>query len=71
MATKKPSASKRITLDLPMALYTRLEALAEAERRELKAQLLVIVERAVKMHEGKKRSSETRRIVNSIFKGER
>lgn len=66
MATK--GATKRITIELPMALYARLEALAEAERRDLKPQLQVIIERAVKMHEGKKRSSETRRVINSIFK---
>lgn len=70
MPAKKPASSRRVTLELPNDLYARLEALADAERRELKAQLLIIVERAVKMHEGKKRSTETRRIVNSIFRGE-
>jgi predicted DNA-binding protein len=67
MAKKAAPSSKRITLELPLELYQRLEALAEAERRELKPQLLIIIERAVKMHEGKKRATETRKIVNRLF----
>lgn len=61
---------KRITVDLPVDLHQRLTALADAERRELKAQLLVIVERACKMHEGRKRAATSRRLINRIFEGE-
>ena len=67
MAKKPDPANRRITLDIPADLYRRLEALAEAERRDLKPQLLIIIERSVKMHEGKKRSAETRRVVNRLF----
>ncbi len=61
--------AKRITLELPTDLYERLENLATAERRELKSQLLIIIERAVKMHEGRQRSAASRRMVNRIFGG--
>jgi predicted transcriptional regulator len=67
MPKKAVPSSKRITLEIPADLYQRLEALAEAERRELKPQLLMIIERAVKMHEGKQRSTETRKMVNRLF----
>ena len=64
--TKKPT-QRRITLVIDDDLYRRLTALAEAERRELKPQLLVIIERAVKMAEGRKRSQSTRRLLNQVF----
>lgn len=60
--------SKRISLDIPDDLYRRLEALAIAERRDIKPQLLLIVERACKQHEGRKRADETRKVINRLFK---
>lgn len=67
MAKKAALTTRRITLELPIDLFGRLEQLAEAERRELKQQLLIIVERAVKAHEGKKRAAATRATVNRLF----
>lgn len=58
--------SRRITLDIPADLYARLEALAAAERRELKPQLLLLIERGVKMHEGRKRAARTRTTINRL-----
>lgn len=63
----KAEKGRRITIELPVELYNRLEALAIAERRELKPQLLIIIERAVKMHEGKKRAASTRTAINRLF----
>lgn len=58
--------NRRITLDLPEELYARLEAVAGDERRELKAQLVTIVERACKLHEGRKRHQAWRRGVRDF-----
>lgn len=67
MAKKAAPTTRRIMLELPIDLFQRLERLADAERRELKQQLLIIVERAVKAHEGKKRAAVTRAAVNRLF----
>lgn len=58
--------TKRITVDLPADLYERLAALAADERRELKPQLLVVIERACKLHEGRKRHQEWRKGVRDF-----
>lgn len=60
-------ATRRITLELPAELFARLEALAAAERRELKPQVLILLERGCKMHEGRKRSASTRATINRLF----
>jgi metal-responsive CopG/Arc/MetJ family transcriptional regulator len=65
MATRR---TKRITLELPADLYERLLAVAGDEKRELRAQLVVVVERAVKLHEGRKRSQEHRRAMRSYIR---
>lgn len=60
--------TKRLTLELPDDLYNRIAAIAADERRELKPHLLVVIERACKMHEGRKRANQSRRDLQVFFR---
>jgi hypothetical protein len=51
---------KRLTMMLEEHLLQSLEALAKEERRELKDQLVIILETAVKTHQGKKAAKKRR-----------
>jgi hypothetical protein len=63
-------ATKRLMLTVPADLYTRLEALAIEERRDLKAQALVILERAVKAVQGQKQARKRRESMKRRFYGD-
>ena len=46
----KPS-TKRIGIDLPLALYQRIKALADRDKRSLTKQILFLLEAAVREQE--------------------
>lgn len=62
--------TKRLTLTVPADLYASLEALATEERRDLKDQVLVIIERAVKAARGQKQARSRRESLKRRLYGE-
>ncbi len=51
---------KRLTVLIEEELYAQLESLATDERRDFKDQVIIILERAVKMHAGQKKAAKRR-----------
>jgi hypothetical protein len=73
LAVKVPIAKptkRRITIELDSHLHDALTALATEQRRELKQQLLVILEAAVKAAAGQKRARARKERVKREWFGE-
>jgi hypothetical protein len=60
---------KRLTVMVEENLLTSLMVLAKDERRELKDQLVIILENAVKMHQGKKAAKKRRQDFRDRYGG--
>jgi hypothetical protein len=65
----RAEVKKRLTVMVEENLLTSLTALAKDERRELKDQLVIILETAVKMHQGKKAAKKRRQDFRDRYGG--
>lgn len=68
--TKTAPVTKRLTIELSAQLHADLTALAETQRRELKQQILTILEAAVKAAKGQKRAKERKEAYKRRWYGE-